>query len=170
MMDRRIFLTTVAGLVTAPLVAEGQPAGKPFRIGYIGSSSGTSQHLVAAFREGLRDRGWVEGQNVIIEYRWAGGMAERYPTLLGELVGLKVDLIVTTTTAGALAAQRATTEIPIVFTMVSDPLASGLVASLAPPGDMPQAGPRFCRRRAAKCWSCSGRPCPACPASPSLQT
>jgi putative ABC transport system substrate-binding protein len=134
-MDRRTFLAaTGAVLLAAPLAAEAQQAGKPFRIGYIGSSSGTSQHLVAAFREGLRDRGWVEGQNVIIEYRWAGGMAERYPTLLAELVGLKVDLIVTTTTTGALAAKRATTEIPIVFTMVSDPVASGLVASLARPG------------------------------------
>ena len=133
MMDRRIFLTTVAGLLAAPLAAKAQQAKKVWRIGYLGSSSGTSQHLVAAFQEGLRDRGWVEAQNVIIEYRWAGGMAERYPTLLAELVGLKVDLIVTTTTTGALAAKRATTEIPIVFTMVSEPVASGLVASLARP-------------------------------------
>jgi putative ABC transport system substrate-binding protein len=132
---RREFIGTLAGgLLAAPLAAEAQQAGQPFKIGYIGSSSGTSQHLVAAFREGLRDRGWVEGQNVIIEYRWAGGMAERYPTLLADLVGLRVDLIVTTTTTGALAAKGATTEIPIVFTMVSDPVASGLVAGLARPG------------------------------------
>ena len=134
MMDRRIFLTTVAGLLAAPLASEAQQAGKVYRIGFLGISPGLGQHLVAAFREGLRDRGWVVGQNVIIEYRWAGGGEERYPTVLAELVGLKVDVIVTVSTTGALAAKRATTEIPIVFQMVSDPVASGLVTSLARPG------------------------------------
>jgi putative ABC transport system substrate-binding protein len=134
MMDRRVFLTTVAGLLAVPLAAEAQQSGRAPRIGFLAISPGLGQHLVAAFREGLRDRGWVEGQNVIIEYRWAGGGEEKYPTLLAELVGLKVDVIVTVSTTGALAAKRATAEIPIVFQMVSDPVASGLVASLARPG------------------------------------
>lgn len=132
-MKRRAFIAGAITLSAAPLAAEAQPAGRVWRIGYL--SGGTmASPATAAFREGLRDRGWVEGQNVIVEYGFAGAVEERYPALVAELIGLKVDVIVTTTTTGALAAKRATTEIPIVFTMVSDPVASGLVASLARPG------------------------------------
>ena len=136
MINRRAFLGTLAGgLLAAPLAAEAQPAKKVWRIGFLTSgSSGAGQPVVAALREGLRDRGWVEGQNIVVEYRWGEGSNERLPALAAELVALKVDLIVTSSTPAALAAKRATTQIPIVFGMVSDPVASGLVASLAHPG------------------------------------
>jgi putative ABC transport system substrate-binding protein len=111
-----VLVLTLLVPLASPLAAEAQQAGKVYRVGYLSAGSpGSSPRLDAAFREGLRDRGLVEGQNVIIEYRWAGAIEERYPTLLAELVGLKVDVIVTTSTTGALAAKRATTEIPIVF-------------------------------------------------------
>ncbi len=130
-----LMLTQALGLLGAPLVAESQQAGRVYRIGYLsGSSPATLKHHVAGFRDGLRDLGWVEGQNILIEYRWAEGKAERLPDLAAELVRLKVDLIVAASTPGAQAAKHATREIPIVFAMVSDPVASGLVASLARPG------------------------------------
>jgi len=135
-MDRRTFLGAVAcGILAAPHAAEAQQAKKVWRIGFLSSGwPAPGQPTVAAIREGLRERGWVEGQNIIIEYRWAEGSVERLSALAAELVALKVDLIVTSSTPAALAAKRATTQIPIVFGMVSDPVSSGLVASLARPG------------------------------------
>ena len=135
-MQRRGFLGSLTiGLLAWALPAEAQQPKKVWRIGFLTSgSSGAGQPVVAALREGLRDRGWVEGQNIVVEYRWGEGSNERLPALAAELVALKVDLIVTSSTPAALAAKRATTQIPIVFGMVSDPVASGLVASLAHPG------------------------------------
>jgi hypothetical protein len=100
------------------------------RIGYLESGSaapGTPN--VEAFRKGLRDLGWVEGQNIAIEVRYAAGKFDRLPTLAAELVRLKVELIFASTTPGALAAKRATTTIPIVIGFVADPVKSGLVAT-----------------------------------------
>jgi len=133
---RAIFIVALAlGVLVVPFAAEAQQAGRVYRIGYLGPTSpAAAPHLTAAFRDGLRDLGWVEGQNILIEYRWAEGSADRLPVLAAELVRLKVDLIVASSTPGALAAKSATREIPIVFQMVSDPVASGLVASLAHPG------------------------------------
>jgi putative ABC transport system substrate-binding protein len=135
-MERRTFMGLVSGgLLAAPLTAWAQPVKKPWRIGYLsGGSSPVMAPYVAAFREGLRNRGLIEGENIVVEYRWADGNNEKLPALAAELVALKVDLIVTSSTPAALAAKRATTQIPIVFGMVSDPVASGLVASLAHPG------------------------------------
>ena len=90
---------------------------------------------VAAFHQGLRELGYIEGRNILIEYRWAEGNTELFPVLAAELVAFKVDVIVTAGgTLGALAAKRATTTLPIVFTVVGDPIAEGLVTSLARPG------------------------------------
>jgi putative tryptophan/tyrosine transport system substrate-binding protein len=116
-------------LITAP-AAEAQQPGKVRRIGFLGTAP---TYFVDAFRQGLRDRGWVEGQTITIEYRDAGGKRGQYAHLAAELVRLKVDVIVATSTGPALAAQRATKTVPIVMT-VTDPVGSGLVTSLARPG------------------------------------
>jgi putative ABC transport system substrate-binding protein len=133
-MDRRMFLGTLAGgLLAAPLAAGAQQAGKVYRIGYLAPDSGPSLSS-EAFRQGLRDLGWVEGRNIVIEYRWAGGRRERLADLATELVQLKVDIILGSTTPGALAAKKATKTIPIVIPVSNDPVGSGLVESLARPG------------------------------------
>ena len=135
-MERRAFIGAVAGgLLSAPLAVEAQQlAGMP-RIGYLGPTSPSSEaFILEAFRQGLRDVGYREGQNIGIDYRWAEGQDERLPALAAELVRLKVDVIVTPGTPGSVAAMRATRTIPIVMTSTGDPVKSGLVASLARPG------------------------------------
>jgi putative tryptophan/tyrosine transport system substrate-binding protein len=134
-VDRRAFVGTVAlGLLAAPL-AEAQQVGKVSRIGLLGSTSPKSHGaFVDAFREGLRERGYVEGKNVIIEYRWAENDYGRLPALAADLVRLNVDLILTHGTPGGRAAKAATTTIPIVIAVTGDAVATGLVQSLARPG------------------------------------
>ena len=136
MIDRRTFLAgTGAVLLATPLAAEAQPRGKVYRIGVLEVVSVTSNTInLAAFREGLKELGYADGQNFMIEYRSADGRPERFPDLVEELVRLKVDVILTRGTPAALAAKRATTTIPIVMASSGDPLATGLVASLAHPG------------------------------------
>ena len=122
-------------LLAAPLAAEGQPPGRLSRIGFLGNSTAPLEaNLVGPFREGLRDLGYVEGRNVLIEYRWAEGRYERFPALIAELTALNVDLIVTAGTPASLAVKKATTSIPLVMVAVGDPVATGLVASLGRPG------------------------------------
>ncbi|HEV2054419.1 MAG TPA: ABC transporter substrate-binding protein, partial [Methylomirabilota bacterium] len=134
-IDRRRFLTgTGAVLLVAPVAAEAQQAAKVARIGYLAGNVSASPHLNEAFRQGLRDLGYVEGRNVVIEYRDAEGKLERLPALAAELVALKVDVIVAGGTPQALAAKQATRTLPIVFAAAADPVASGLVTSLARPG------------------------------------
>ena len=115
-------------------VAEGQQAGKIFCIGFLDRSTSGSAVYVDAFRQELSKLGWSEGKNIIIEYRFAEGNTDRLPELAAELVRLKVDLIVTTGRAPALAAKRATTTIPIVMMLFPDPVGEGVVANLARPG------------------------------------
>jgi putative ABC transport system substrate-binding protein len=132
---RREFIGTLAGgLVAAPLAAEAQQAAKIARIGYLALNLAASPHLTEAFRQGLLDLGYVEGRNLVIEIRDAEGKPERFPALAAELVALKVDVIVAGATPATLAAKQATKTIPIVFASVADPVASGLVTSLARPG------------------------------------
>src|ERR1700693_1643804 len=107
-MDRRGTVLALLALGAAPLAAEAQQAAKIARIGYLTSSLGVNPHLPEAFRQGLRDLGYVEGRNLVIEYRDAEGKVDRLPALAAELVALKVDVIVATTTATALAARQAT--------------------------------------------------------------
>jgi putative tryptophan/tyrosine transport system substrate-binding protein len=134
-MDRRHFLlTSLAGALAAPLVAEGQPAGKAYRIGVLEMRPRALNANFDAFRQGLREFGYVEGQNFVIEYRSADGRPERFPGLATELVDLKVDLIVTRGTPAALAAEKATESIPIVMATSADPTRFGIVSSLARPG------------------------------------
>ena len=135
-MHRRTFLRTVAGsLLIAPLAAEAQPAGKVYRIGWLGlPGQDANADLVAGFREGLRELGYTEGRNLIIEYRFADGHSERLAPMAAELVGLPVNAIVATSAQAAIAAKRTTATIPIVMVTVGDPVSTGLIASLAKPG------------------------------------
>jgi putative tryptophan/tyrosine transport system substrate-binding protein len=134
-MDRRTFLAgTSAVLLAAPLAVEAQQAAKIARIGYLGTNLTATPQLPEAFRQGLRDLGYVEGRNLVIEYRFVEGKFDRFPALAAELVALKVDVIVAANTPAALAAKQATKTIPIVFAAASDPVASGFVTSLARPG------------------------------------
>jgi len=135
MTSRRTFLVNVTGgLLAVPLCVGAQQTGKAYRIGFVWDSPTVWPHALEAFRQGLRELGWVEGQNIIVEYRWAEGRFDRLPGLMTELVHLKVDLIVAPTSIYTGAAKRATSTIPIVFVSHADPVGSGHVASLARPG------------------------------------
>ena len=135
MISRRAFVASLTGgLLTAPLAAEAQQAAKVARLGFLALNLAANPPLPEAFRQGLRDLGYVEGRNVVIEYRDAEGKYDRFPALAAELVASKVEVIVVTTVPSALAAQQATSTIPIVFIGIGDPVASGLVTSLARPG------------------------------------
>jgi putative ABC transport system substrate-binding protein len=135
-MDRRVFIAAAAGgLLAAPLTAEAQLPSKVPRIGFLATNAPAEYpDLFEAFRQGLRDLGYVEGQNITIEYRWAEGRVERFSDFAVELVGLKVDVIVATSSPLALAAKNATRTIAIVFATAADPVGSGLVAGIACPG------------------------------------
>lgn len=125
------------GLLLAGLfgqAVEAEQAGRIARIGFLATNLGANPHLPEAFRRGLRDLGYVEGRNVLIEYRDAEGRLDRLPALAAELVALKVDVVVAPNTPAALAAKQATRTIPIVFVGVGEPVTSGLVATLARPG------------------------------------
>jgi len=136
MMERRTFIGVIAGgLLAAPLAAEAQQAAKVPRIGFLGNSTAALEaNLIGPFREGLRDLGYVEGRNILIEYRWAEGKYERFPALIAELIALKVDVIVTAGTPATLAVKKATTSVPLVMVAVGDPVGTGIVASLGRPG------------------------------------
>jgi len=132
-MDRRAFIGAVGlAVLVTPLATEAQEAGKVARIGMLLSGSPPNP-FVETFKQGLREHGYVEGRNISIEYRWAEGRDERLPGLAADLVRLKVDVIVASSQA-AVAAKQATTAIPIVMPVITDPVRLGLVASLARPG------------------------------------
>jgi ABC-type uncharacterized transport system substrate-binding protein len=135
-MSKKIILLALCSLLLAPCSAvEAQQIGKVFRIGFLDPSTASgSAVLVDAFRQELNKLGWIEGKNITVEYRFAEQKLERLPELAADLVRLKVDLIVVTGTPQALAAKKATTTIPIVMANVGDPVALGLVDSLARPG------------------------------------
>ena len=125
-------------LVAAPIAAEAQQLANARRVGVfpVGSASGSDQfrELLKAFRDGLRDLGWIEGRNVVLETRWGEGRIDEFPRITAELVALSVDVIVTWGPQGIRAAQQATGSIPIVMAVVHEPVAFGFVKSLARPG------------------------------------
>ena len=135
-MDRRAFIGSMAGgLLAAPLAVEAQQAGKVYRVGYLSAASPeATEQMHQAFLQGLKGRGWIEGHNLIVERRWAEGKNERLPALAADLVQRKVDAIVASAEAAALAAKSATSSVPIVILFVADPVGSKLAVSLARPG------------------------------------
>ena len=134
-MRRREFISLLGGAAAWPLAARAQQSGKLLTIGFLGSTMPSVEgQRLAAFVQRLRELGWMEGRNVAIEVRWAEGRSERFAEIAAEFVRFKVDVIVTVATPLTLAAKQATSVIPIVFVAVSDPVGTGLVASLARPG------------------------------------
>ena len=134
-MGRREFITLLAGAAACPFTAHAQQPAMPV-VGYLDAASALERaYIVAAFRQGLAETGYIEGQNLAIEYRWAEGDYGRLSQMATELVNRKVSLIVTPgAAAGALAAKNATSAIPIVFAVGQDPVKLGLIESLARPG------------------------------------
>jgi ABC-type uncharacterized transport system, periplasmic component len=127
----RLIVTLALGILVAPLLCAAQPSSKVPRIGYLGDTPGP---LLAAFRRALREHGYVEGQNIAMEYRWVEGQHERLHDLAAELVHSQVDVIITAGTQASRAAKHATSTIPVVIAHVGNPVETGLVASFARPG------------------------------------
>ena len=133
-MRRREFVTILGGAAAWPVVARAQQPGKLPTIGFLGTTAASGwRPWSAAFVQRLSELGWIEGRTVAIEYRWAEGRSERHGEIAAEFVRLQVDVIVTAGNA-VLAVKRATSTIPIVFTLGADPVGAGLVASLSRPG------------------------------------
>jgi putative ABC transport system substrate-binding protein len=134
-LDRRTFVVGGVAALAAPLAAEAQQSAKIPRVGYLFSFTRTGgEHLWDACREGLRELGYVEGRDMVLEPRWADGQHERLPRLVAELVRAKVDVIVAAATPANLAAKAGASTTPIVMVAVADPVGAGLIASLARPG------------------------------------
>ena len=165
MKRRTIGLIVTLALCLALLAADAQPPKKVPRIGYLAPAPRSASGGIDAFREGLRELGYVEGQNIAIESRFTEGRDERARDLATELVQLGVDVIVAASTAHALAAKHAMSTIPIVFVGVGDPVARGLVTSIARPGgNLTGVGPfSSVEVTSRNAWSCCSRPCPASP-------
>ena len=134
MMRRRAFISLLGGAAVWPLAARAQQPERMPRIGLLLHLSPGPSTEIDAFRQGLRELGYIEGRNITIDYRFASGQVERLPELAAELVHLKPDVIVTPTTPASVAAKQATTTIPIVFAAVADAVGAGLIANLARPG------------------------------------
>jgi putative tryptophan/tyrosine transport system substrate-binding protein len=133
-MDRRALLLSAGAVLAAPLAARSRTAASGPRVGFLFYGAPGRSPEIDAFRQGLRDLGYVEGQNITVEYRFAGGQLERLPALAAELVRLKVNVIVTPGTPASMAAKKATSTLPIVFAGVADAVGAGLIASIARPG------------------------------------
>jgi putative ABC transport system substrate-binding protein len=134
-MKRRAFILLTGSAALCSFSAHAQQTAKVSRIGYLGVTSPSDRPaLLDTFRQGLRELGWIEGQNIAIDYRFAEGQLDRLPDLAAELVRLKIDVIVSLGTQGVTAARNATQTIPIVMIGVRDPVGIGLIASLARPG------------------------------------
>src|SRR6516164_2311190 len=131
--EDREFITLLSGAAAWPLTAHAQQTGRVWRVAVIGAVSPLPA-MLSAFREALQQRGWTEGKNLSIDVRWPKGSFAQKPGLISEVLHSNVDVIVAWATPSALAARRATSTIPIVFLGISDPVGSGLAASLAHPG------------------------------------
>jgi ABC-type uncharacterized transport system substrate-binding protein len=155
-MRRREFLTALGGLALSwPVEANGQKLRAP-RVGYLFSfTEREGQQLWDACRQGLQELGYIEGQNIMLEPRWAGGNHDRLPVLANELVHLNVNVIVAAATPASLAAKAASNKIPIVIVAVGEPVKTGLVASLSHPGGNVTGLSLLTLDLSGKRWSCS---------------
>ena len=153
------------GLLAVLRAAEAQPSAKVARIGYLSPAGGAGSPLAEAFQQGLRELGYVEGHNIALEFR-AATRGEQLPGLAAELVQLPVDVLVAHSSAAAQAAKNTTTSIPIVMISSGDPVATGLVASLARPGGNITGVTGLATELVENGWSCSARRCPASRAWP----
>jgi putative tryptophan/tyrosine transport system substrate-binding protein len=134
-MRRRDVIKLLGGIATLPLAARAQQLKKIARIGFLGNSTAALEaNLIGPFGEGLRALGYEDGRNIVIEYRWAEGNYERFPSLVAELLASNVDVLVTAGTPASLAIKKATTSVPVVMIAAGDPIGTGLVPSLAEPG------------------------------------
>jgi len=134
-MDRRRFLlTSLAGALVAPLVAEAQQAGRMARIAFLTTTAPGGSPTTDAFLHGLRERGYVEGRNLTIEWRWGRGSTERFPGFAAEVAKLNIDVIVAANDVAGRAAQRVTQTVPIVIVLIGDPIGGGFAATLSRPG------------------------------------
>jgi putative ABC transport system substrate-binding protein len=150
-MERREFITLLGGAAAMwPPAARAQEASKLYRVGFLWESPAVYADAIEAFRRGLRELGWIDRQNIAIEYRWA----ERMRELAEELVRLKVDIIVVPRSIYTEAAKRATSTIPIIFLSHAEPIKSGHVVSLARFGGNVTGWPQCCRRQASRLWNC----------------
>ena len=135
MMARRVLVGLAVIAVWVPITGYAQPTSRTSRVGLLMTTTPlAASHIVVAFADGLRELGYVEGKNLVVEYRWAEGRPERLDGLAADLVRQRVDVIVASSQAAALAAKRATTTVPIVMVNATDPVQAALVASLARPG------------------------------------
>ena len=148
MIPRRAFVTGSIALLAAPLAANAQQAGRIYRLGLL--SVTPTPHLMEAWRQGLRDHGWIEGQNLRVEARFSEGVDARFPQLVAELIQLKVDVIVAVSDPAVQAAKQATTSIPIVMAAGTDPIVAGFVSNLAHPGGNITGMPIFSDELTAK--------------------
>jgi putative ABC transport system substrate-binding protein len=135
MRRRHVIHVVCAALVLSVVTVRAQQSARIHRIGFLANSTAALEHhLIEPFRDGLRELGYEEGRNIALEFRWAEGRYERFPALIAELLGLKVDVIVTAGTPAALAVKKATATVPLVMVAVGDPVGTGLAESLARPG------------------------------------
>src|SRR5215475_10815579 len=149
MMDRRCFLmTSLAGAFAIPFSVEAQEPQRVYRIGAMAVAP--TPNLVAAWQRAIRERGWIEGKNLIVEYRYSMGKDDLFPGFAEELTRLKLDLIVAVSDVAVEAARRATSTTPIVMVAGTDPVAAGFVASLARPGGRITGIPMFADELAGK--------------------
>jgi putative tryptophan/tyrosine transport system substrate-binding protein len=145
--------------------AEAQQQKKVPRIGFLsGTFPSAAAHNIEAFRQGMRELGYVEGKTFVLELRYGEARAERFPEIARELVGLKLDMIVAATDVAIAAVKRETQTIPIVMAISSDPVGTGFVASLARPAEMSPATALSRRSSVGSGWSCSGKSSPGSPA------
>jgi putative ABC transport system substrate-binding protein len=147
-MNRRAFVTVVGAVLAAPRVGETRQATRVYRVGVMAIAP--APHLVAAWQQGLREHGWIEGQNILVEARYSEGRYELYSSFAAEFVRLKVDVIVAVTDIAVQAAREATKSIPIVMAAGTDPVAAGFVASLVHPGGQITGMPMFADELAGK--------------------